>query len=189
MGKPTAGKRRGAAKKNAAVGQVRQVAALQLRLKGLSCREIGERLGISEKNAWKHLRNALAAKDEAVQDLRHLSSRRLDHMLQKLWPRIGKGDPRSVMAGVAVEKRRAALFGLDAPQQLELTGMPLAGATVLFGANLSAWPEPAPPIDITPHAVAVPAPAVLPAAEAIPRPAARGPEPAPFLRGRESSAA
>lgn len=123
MGKAMPGKRqRGLNKRNKQIGGIRQAEALRLRLEGLTCREIGQHLHISEKNAWKHLRNALAAKGEEVNEMRTLSAGRLDRMLTHLWTEIDLGDSRSVQAAVAVEKRRADLFGLDAAKGVEISG-------------------------------------------------------------------
>lgn len=98
--------------------------ALQLRIEGLSYAEIGRRLGIAEKNAWKHVQNALhecaELEQERADTLRQIQAARLDRMLGGLWKPIEKGNPKAVTAAVAIERRRADLFGLDAPEKSEI---------------------------------------------------------------------
>ena len=53
--------------------------------------------------------------------LRDLEARRLDQLTVALTPGIRAGDPRAVIAAVRVMERRAKLFGLDAPKQMDMT--------------------------------------------------------------------
>lgn len=134
LGKAVKGKGNRATRRNAQIGEVRQAEAVKLRLTGLSCREIGERLGISEKNAWKHLRNALAAKGEEREESRTLMVARLDAILAKLWPQIDDS-PAAATAAIAIEKRRADLLGLDAPKRTETTGPDGGPIVVTWGGK------------------------------------------------------
>lgn len=146
-GKRTDGKRplRGAAKHGAALGAVRRPKAMELRLQGKTYAEIGEALGISEKNAWRHVQKAMQSCDAeaaaGVETLRKLGARRLDALLVKLWPAVEDGDPKAITAAVQIEKRRAELLGLDMPKKHALTDeegksvLPFSVVRAILGAT------------------------------------------------------
>jgi hypothetical protein len=93
--------------------------ALELRRGGATYRQISDALNVSvstaEKAVKRGLRMIVAEPAEAV--LR-LELDRLDGAWMGLWPRIQKGEPAAVTAGVRVIERRAKLLGLDAPKEL-----------------------------------------------------------------------
>lgn len=69
----------------------RRVKAIELRKAGLSYRQIGEQLGVSEQQAWRDVKKALADLAEMEQDhareYRQLELERLDALLSPLWLR------------------------------------------------------------------------------------------------------
>lgn len=99
---------------------------LELRIRGLSFHKIGKALGISHVQAWNDyqrvMRDLHALEIEKGTQLRDIETRRLDHMLAKLEPGIDAGDAQAIQAALAISKRRAALWGLDAPAKLEHSG-------------------------------------------------------------------
>jgi hypothetical protein len=106
-------RRWGAARTHAAIGAARQAEALRLRLEGKTCAAIGQALGISEKNAAKHVRNALRVRSDYAELLRVLEDARLDRLLEAVWPGVEEGDIHAVVVALGISKRRAALWGLD----------------------------------------------------------------------------
>ncbi len=104
----------------------RRVKALSLRKSGASYRQIASHLAVSLHTAWDDVQaelNALRAlaTNEAT-ELRDLDVHRCDEMLLGLWPSVRRGEAKSVIAAVRVMDRRAKLLGLDAKQQIELSG-------------------------------------------------------------------
>lgn len=69
----------------------RRVKAIELRKAGLSYRQIGEQLEVSEQQAWRDVKKALADLAEMEQDhareYRQLELERLDALLSPLWLR------------------------------------------------------------------------------------------------------
>ena len=69
----------------------RRVRAIELRKAGLSYRQIGEQLGVSEQQAWRDVKKALADLAEMEQDhareYRQLELERIDALLTSLWVR------------------------------------------------------------------------------------------------------
>jgi hypothetical protein len=102
----------------------RQRQALGLRQGGASYQQIADTLGYATRaSAWKAVAAALRGVIvESVSELRALEADRLDRLLLAVWPRALNGDLGAVDRVLAIEKRRAALFGLDAPSKQEITG-------------------------------------------------------------------
>lgn len=99
-------------------GRARQLAALDLRTRGLTFEAIGSQLGISTQAAHATVSRALARSlvesNAAAGNLRVLELRRLDAMLAALWPLVEAGDVGAINAALRVGERRAKLLGLDA---------------------------------------------------------------------------
>ncbi len=97
----------------------RRIAALKLRQAGHSYREIGAELGISDVQALRDVRRALAALDavqrEEAEHLRALERARLDAMLVPMLAKAEAGDCQAVKCVLGIMERRAKLDGLDAP--------------------------------------------------------------------------
>lgn len=102
------------------------VEALELRKLGLSYRKIAEQMGLPGPSSafalvdgeLQALRESAREKTEAVRDL---ELERTELLWRACMGKAAAGDPRSILAAVAVLKRRAALLGLDKPQQIEHT--------------------------------------------------------------------
>lgn len=55
---------------------------------------------------------------ENASEVRRLEVSRLDFMLNALWPKIEAGQTGAIGKGLDIMKRRASLFGLDAPTKI-----------------------------------------------------------------------
>ena len=95
--------------------------AVALRRGGATFKDIGDQLDISEATAFRWVSNALAripAEDVAM--LRRAEGERLDRLQRAVWGQALKGDIRSVETALRIVDRRIKLYGLDAPQQVEI---------------------------------------------------------------------
>jgi hypothetical protein len=99
---------------------------LELRIKAVPFREIGEQLGISHVQAWHDYKYAMGElldrTVEKAEALRKLEVGRLDWMLERLKPKLEEGDEKAVDTALRISKRRASLYGLDAPVKQEVSG-------------------------------------------------------------------
>jgi hypothetical protein len=90
---------------------------MKLRLEGLSHKEIGARLGVSEQRAWRicdeELKRLNLLRTEAAEQVQRLELDRLDTLLQAVWKDARKGDFRSIDRVLRIMERRASLLGLD----------------------------------------------------------------------------
>ena len=111
--------------------QERRKKALTLRLGGATYAEIGDALGVSNWTAWQDIHKSLADIPKAEADqLREEEVARLDRMQRAVWGDALKGDLKAMQMVVKIIDRRAKLLGLDAPQQVELSGEVDLDATV-----------------------------------------------------------
>jgi hypothetical protein len=102
--------------------RTRAAAALKLRATGVSFAEIAAQLGYSSENAAnKAVLTALRREvhEEATQ-LRTLEGLRLDDLHAAAWDKAMTGDPAAIGCVLRIMERRARLFGLDAPQRVDL---------------------------------------------------------------------
>ena len=141
-----------------------RAAALRLHVEGCSAREIGERLRLSTTTAHKYLRCALARLDCEEQlsrhQLREIEHARLELCVRELWPYIQAGeietreDGRKVItverfnallkasdALIKISRRISALYGLDAPRQIQVEGSGGNAAPAISQAELDATSE------------------------------------------------
>lgn len=91
--------------------------ALQLRKAGFSYPAIAEKLGYADHSgAQKIVEKAIKElpKDDA-EDVRQLALEQLLDMWRGLMPRMMKGDPNAVKAGLQVMDKRDFYLGLDSP--------------------------------------------------------------------------
>lgn len=100
---------------------------LQMRLAGAAYRDIMRALGYrSVAGAWGAVRKALRESlQEPGRELRALEVARLDRLLLRWWPVAISADPgarEATQTVLEVMRRRAALLGLDAPMQIDITG-------------------------------------------------------------------
>lgn len=105
---------------------------MRLRALGLTFDEIAQRVGYSDRSSAKNAYEAALRRygREAVDDLRELEGIRLEDLWRRLMARLGSGEEFTVNelaqllgAGVRVSQRRSNLYGLDAPRQVELSGV------------------------------------------------------------------
>lgn len=98
----------------------RDAKAVALRASGATYREIAATLGVSLHAAHDAVKRALAAVPvESVDALRAVEGERLDHIWAALAPAALGGDEKAAAVLVRISDRRAKLFGLDAPIQVE----------------------------------------------------------------------
>jgi hypothetical protein len=95
--------------------------AVQLALAGATYQQIADQLGFSSRgNAWRTVQRVLARVDaEDAAALRTVEGGRLDRMQTAVWANAVKGDVKAVGAVLRIMERRARLFGLDAPIQVD----------------------------------------------------------------------
>lgn len=102
----------------------RQSEALELRKRGKSYREIGEKLGISHQQAYRDVTSelqALAAMNtQSADELRQLELARLDKALNAVLHFVESGSPQHVMAMCKILDMRAKLLGLYAPVKQDI---------------------------------------------------------------------
>ena len=96
--------------------------ALELRLAGASYRDIAQALEVSPATALQDCKEALAdIPAQQADEMRTVELSRLDRLQRAVWPRAVKGDLQAVDRAIKIIDRRAKLFGLDAPQQVQIT--------------------------------------------------------------------
>lgn len=102
----------------------KQIRAVKLRGLGASYDQIAETLGYAHRaSAWKAVKSGLdRAVVESVKEQRVLMNERLDLMVMRCMEAFLQGDLTQVKNVIAIEKRRADLWGLDASRVLEITG-------------------------------------------------------------------
>ena len=100
----------------------RRERALQMRIAGLSEREIARRLGVSNMQVTRMLKTSLETLNKSemnkVSYVRRTELERLDEMLTGLMP--NRRDPRYVDSILRIMERRAAYLGTDAPSKSEV---------------------------------------------------------------------
>ena len=96
--------------------------ALELRLAGASYRDIAQALEVSPATALQDCKEALAdIPAQQADEMRTVELSRLDRLQRAVWPRAVKGDLQAVDRAIKIIDRRAKVFGLDAPQQVQIT--------------------------------------------------------------------
>lgn len=95
-----------------------------MRVAGHSFDAIAERVGYADRSGAKRAFDAAAQRYvvEAVEDQRTVQSERLDRLFSGAFTRVLEGDLAFVDVCLRIEKRRADLWGLDAPKRTEVTG-------------------------------------------------------------------
>jgi DNA-binding CsgD family transcriptional regulator len=97
--------------------------ALDLRIQGLTYRQIGERMGVSETRAYQLVGDAVAVyrvdNTAKAEQLRAVMTAQLESLVGGLWPQAKAGDVKAVGTLVGVFNRLARLHGLDAPAKVQ----------------------------------------------------------------------
>jgi hypothetical protein len=97
---------------------------LELRCAGLTFDEIAKRTGYANRAGAQYAYNAALERwaIETVEQQRIIQSERLDRLFTTVYIQARKGDLQAIDRCLKIEKRRADLWGLDAPKQHTLTG-------------------------------------------------------------------
>ena len=127
----------------------RRARACELRVAGAPLKVIAQELGITIAGASKSIKTAIKHLDEKSEndasEYRRLQLERLDAMLLGQFDKAINGDTKAADCVVRIEKRRASLLGLDAPQKTDLTtnGKPMLppGAIVIEKGTLEGLPD------------------------------------------------
>ena len=95
-----------------------------LRLAGMSFEDIAKNVGYADKSGAKRAFDAASERwvVESVEQQRQIQSDRLDRLLFPAFQRVVDGDLAMIDPCLRIEKRRAELWGLDAPKRAEVTG-------------------------------------------------------------------
>jgi hypothetical protein len=107
---------------------------VQMRAAGLTFDRIAQELGYASRSGAKEAYDAALNSwgREAVDNLRVLEGERVDELWRRTFARLLEADRNQaevneflniVMTAVRISKRRSELFGLDAPRQLEVSGL------------------------------------------------------------------
>lgn len=90
--------------------------AYELRLRGSTYRDIGERLGVSHVTARKWVTEHLAAETlPLVDEVRKQEVDRLTRYLDKLDERVDEGDDKAIGLAIKISESLRKLLGVDVP--------------------------------------------------------------------------
>lgn len=100
----------------------RAVRALDLRTSGMTYAALAAELGYSDESGPRKAVDRLLSRveHEGVSEMRQLEGQRLDAMQRAIWPQASGGDIDAIKAALNIMGRRAKLFGLDAPQRMQV---------------------------------------------------------------------
>jgi hypothetical protein len=92
---------------------------------GLTFDHIAEQTGYSDRSGAKRAYDCALERwaVETVEQQRIVQTERLDDLWRRVFREIARGDLDQVDRALRIEKRRAELWGLDAPKQHEVTGV------------------------------------------------------------------
>ncbi|QUD84766.1 hypothetical protein J8M97_09430 [Gordonia polyisoprenivorans] len=96
--------------------------ALKLRTAGLQWSEIAERVGYTDESGPRHAVNRLLSRQEAesAETYREVERRRLELVMRGHIAAAVSGDVNAASVVLRTHDRISKLFGLDAPQQVEI---------------------------------------------------------------------
>jgi len=118
----------------------REAAVVQLRIAGNTYDQIETQLGLSGKSAahriYRRVLDATVA--EPAAELRQLEGARLDALQAQWWPRAVDGNYRAAQIMLKLMERRARLFGLDAPQRVNVNTTEVDAEIVALMDDLAA---------------------------------------------------
>lgn len=99
----------------------RRAKAHSLRLEGCAFREVGERLGISEAQAYKDFQfvhqKTISEANESAEESRQLQLEQLDIAIRGLMPKVRDGNPRAAEVMAKLQQEKAKLLGTYAPEK------------------------------------------------------------------------
>jgi hypothetical protein len=104
---------------------------MDLRARGLTFEEIAQEVGYAGRQGAKEAYDAALRwwGREAVDDLRTVEGERLELLWRRVYARVARSEDlgtvefaRLLDSAVRLSQRKAALWGLDAPRQYEVTG-------------------------------------------------------------------
>ena len=98
---------------------------IELRMAGLTFDRIATEVGYKDRSGSKRAYDAALERwaIESVEQQRIIQSARLDRLFYEAFSQaVSGGDLNAIDRCLKIEKRRAELWGLDAPRQHELTG-------------------------------------------------------------------
>ena len=97
---------------------------MELRCAGLPFEEIAQRVGYRGRQGAKKAYDSAIERwaIETVEQQRIIQSERLDRMFTQAYIEARNGNLQAIDRCLKIEKRRAELWGLDAPKQHTLTG-------------------------------------------------------------------
>ena len=102
----------------------RKEKAVIRRIGGWTFQAIGDELGITKQAAHKLVMSALKELNEktmeSTAEMKRLQREQLNTMTNALWGAVLQGDIGAITAMDRVQKRLAALEGLDQPQKMEV---------------------------------------------------------------------
>lgn len=101
----------------------RQRQVIELRKAGLTHQEIADRLSLDRHTVGNLIKRALTeiVRAGGVEEMRDLEGDRLDRLQAAIWTRALQGDVPAINTALRIMERRARLFGLDAPVQVQAT--------------------------------------------------------------------
>lgn len=100
--------------------------ATDMRMSGMSYRQIGRQLDVSHVTAYRYVEESIAQIreecDESAKQLLVLELKRLDAALAAIFKKVIGGDLNAIDRMIKIGERRSRLIGLDAPtkQQMDL---------------------------------------------------------------------
>lgn len=101
--------------------QDRRNKAYDMRLKGMTFRQIGAAMGVSHVTAQKWIKDYLAEVTlPLVDEVRKQEVDRLTRYLEALDARIDDGDDKAIALAIKVSERLCKMLGADMPQQIQV---------------------------------------------------------------------
>jgi hypothetical protein len=102
-----------------------KIKAYEMRLKGMSYRQIAQELGITFPTAHSYVKEVMNELNkyslELIETYRDMELTRLDAAQNAIYKKVLKGDDRAITTMLKIQERRARVLGLDAPVKTEAT--------------------------------------------------------------------
>lgn len=102
----------------------RQAKALELRRQGKSYQEIATVLKVTPTTVSTYVRQALEelrrSTEETTKEVFAIEAQRLDYITEKAFEAVEAGEKGAIDTFIRVLKRRAEMFGIDAPKRAEI---------------------------------------------------------------------